>query len=173
MSDREVAGQIATNIERMNVAYLKAWLQSQVGCDCDDGVRISIKDRGLMDSFVEPCDRCVLVEVGGIRVRVKQNFYEGSGSHIDGIIIPAVPAVEVADECLPARDKMLPSGRHRYREKIDVYNAWLRGDLKARDEMDIEAAAKTSGLWAPRLEEFAMTYAERVVDSAWGKKVGR
>jgi hypothetical protein len=45
--------------------------------------------------------------------------------------------------------------------------------LKSRDQMDIEAAALTSGLWAPRLEEFAKSYAERVVDSAWGKKVGR
>jgi len=50
-------------------------------------------------------------------------------------------------------------------KRNEVFEAWLRGDLKSRDEMNLEAAAKTSGLPVG----FGKTTAERVVDAAWGK----
>ena len=71
--------------------FLSRWLQGLVGCDCDNGMRRATPPGSARALSDEPCDRCVLVEVGGIMVRVKKDWLTASANVI-------VPAVEVADE---------------------------------------------------------------------------
>jgi hypothetical protein len=64
-------------------------LESLVGCDCDNGVRVHPSD------FQERCTRCVLVEVGGVKVRVQKEKvirWDAGGSGV------GLPAVEVSGD---------------------------------------------------------------------------
>jgi len=71
---------------------VRTWLESLVGCDCDHGYRFEARGDGTsLDTMTigpVPCPRCVLVEVGGIRVRKRK----------DGLNDIVLPGVEVGDE---------------------------------------------------------------------------
>ena len=41
---------------------IRTWLEAQVGCDCVEAGR------------THPCDRCVVVEVGGVTLRVQTPY---------------------------------------------------------------------------------------------------
>jgi len=111
MSDRPDRESMADEVFVLHPLSFKRWLESIVGCDCDNGKRSEpdpgqsgysawLEDDGTRQSW--PCRRCVVVEAGGIRVRVRLGLlvraepdsvadYRKYG----GVI---VPAVEVADE---------------------------------------------------------------------------
>jgi hypothetical protein len=81
--------QQRTNWEHREVIH---WLNSLgVLCDCDNGMRWNYHPL-VVGAQKLPCDRCVLMEVGGVRVRVlntamglyRNNFW--------------LPAMEVNDE---------------------------------------------------------------------------
>ena len=82
--------------EHAEIAF-RIGLESLVGCDCDNGWRLC-EHSGLVaddncDHAPEPCIRCVLVEVGGIRMRTRI----GWNGYIATPGIVGLPAVEVAD----------------------------------------------------------------------------
>ena len=91
-----------------NEWHVREWLDSLgVLCDCFDGYRkhehsyLRPEDRvQVTDTVIEPCDRCVLVEVGGIRVRVRRSAPNDwtlvwANRDLMGLMLPAV---EVTDE---------------------------------------------------------------------------
>jgi len=76
-------------------AAIRTWLEAQVGCDCADGIHPNghtnyntgepcncnapISGSDPHGAFIEagrthPCDRCVVVEVGGVTLRVQTPY---------------------------------------------------------------------------------------------------
>jgi hypothetical protein len=72
-------------------------LESLVGCDCDNGWRLH--DPGYDFPKANKCDRCVLVEVGGVKVRARREtvpvIHEYGWPDRQELVLPAV---EVNDE---------------------------------------------------------------------------
>lgn len=77
----------------------RMWLEQMVGCDCDNGIRYIDATTDADGTGEYLCDRCVLVEVGGVRVRVRSEFAWREAGLADSLVTSIeIPAVEVADD---------------------------------------------------------------------------